>query len=1101
MFQTSKYFSKYKYDGKLDIWNFAAMDKSGKFFFVDVRDAYKIAVKLLKQGKRDSSLVYFSRSSKTKMFFDIDSVGELSASQVIRTISQFVQARYPSHANDMLVLKNTKYPKYHIYFPQIILLKTELDKINIEINKLLVSKQKEDLFASNIVDQMIDESIMKRAKGSLLRLEGFNKFDKRTNSYEQNTYYQVIHPKNVTMDIHFFCQTSLLVSDAEMISSESSRVRNNQINQRSDLMLSVSDISIQSAESNSKSKNKRKNQCHNKSKNKVSNSNNASSENDEDLSQRIDSLSLSPLSVYKQYQNNRRNNNSNSNNDDSNHNGIDNNDENEDIDEQKDNSDSDDDSGDDSESDDAQKTMKRLSEEYPELITFLESYPIRNVKIFDDVIIFDMDKSKKARYCIGTGQTHQSNNQYLVFILESEKLFQKCHDSECAHLSALIWKNVNMDEEFDNQMLDDDINEVVNTSNDGMARKFAEYFGDSWVWTPLNGKSESSYFHYNGILYDEDDSQQTALQHFLANNFHAVIVSELKSDRDKGLITEKQYQQTRKSVKNNLETDGKKRSIIRTIRQYIRQDVEFDTNPYLIVFRNGVYNVKTDEFGASSPDEYVSSKNHLDWEFIPFEKLDPVKFEEFVKILEDALEHSDEKMTRKQVFGTCLIGEVLRDFGYQESLSGHSAKSLGTSLVLAVTGEGPHNYGMRAESTMFTNKQDRATFAQLDRKRVLIVEEASRYKPLDGNSLDQLLGAGTFTARRFNSAQSHNQAHCTVIINSNDAVQESIHPYKPATKDRTVYIPYCKEYVKFESEVDTSKKKFLRNVEYSSKDWMKAMVPYMFHYMAQGAREWIANRKIVAVSQRMQQQLDNKPVDARNFMPWFNNLAKKTNNETEGILLSDLCTKFEDTKYFKSLSVRDQRKSVSKRLENEIDKNRSLKQCFFKNKYIKGRNFRKILHLHEWKHEQDQQQFSIKSKLQSMSEQAKNNESEEKNDQNASSQNQNKEKLSQKEKEKEISQNNNDNKLSQNNENVLLSPNLENVLFSPNHENLSLSQNKESRSNNLNNNDNCDTSLNSQQSQSQNMSFSNVSGSVKRPMSSENVNNGIEIPPFKKVRK
>lgn len=957
MFQTNKYFSNFKHRDNSQTWNMCAMDRSGKFYFYNMNDAYEIAVKMQQEGKRDASLVYFSRTSKTKIFFDIDTLGDLSANQVIKFIQDFIKARFGPKAQQMLVLKNFKYPKYHLYFPQIIVLKKSLDTINEKLNKLLVEKQKKDLFEANIVNKIIDESMMKRETGTLLRLEGFDKYDKHTNEYEPNTYYQIIYPKDMTMDCAFFHATNLLISDSEKITSYVEQEGRKHHNIRPNLCLSMSDINLPNMEN------------HNERKS-VQN-NDEIEKNNEILSPPVDSLRLSPPVNRRKYRNNLNKNDKNSNNANSNDNSR--------V-EEKDVSDAEDD---DANIESLEETVGRLGNEYPELISFLEAFPVRSIKETDDVIIFDLDKSKKGRYCFVKNDYHQNNNQYLVFVIEEEKLFQKCHHADCEHASILIWKNTSLGEDYDDMMmLDDDINEVINTSNDGMARKFAEYFADSWIWTPLNGKCESGFFHYNGILYVKDDTDQTSLGYFLANNFHAVIISELKNDKDKGKITEKQYQKTRKSVKDNLESDSKKRSIIRTLKQYLKRVVEFDTNPYLIVFSNGVYNVETDEFGASSPDQYVSSRNHVNWDFVSFEELDELKFEEFVEVLEDALIYEDEKTTRKQVFGTCLIGEVSRDFGYQQSVAGHSAKSLGTSLVLAVLGEEEHNYGMRAESNTFTNRQDRATFAKVDRKRALIVEEASKYKPLNGNSLDQLLGAGTFTARRFNSSQSHNQAHCTVIINSNDNVEESIHPYKRATKDRTVYIQYSKEYVKFESEVDETKKKFLRNAEYSTTDWMKKMIPYMFHYMAQGAREWIQNRKIIQVSARMQQQMENKPVDGSEFKPWLDSLIVKTDNEEEGVLLSDLCIKFENTQYYESLSAREQRKSVFKRLESNINKDHSLKRCFCKNKYIANKNFRKIIHLHEWKNEDDKKEFSIESKLKHMPKQHQKHESQPNIDQN-----------------------------------------------------------------------------------------------------------------------
>eukprot|EP01084_Bolivina_argentea_P064781 118099_1 len=210
-----------------------------------------------------------------------------------------------------------------------------------------------------------------------------------------------------------------------------------------------------------------------------------------------------------------------------------------------------------------------------------------------------------------------------------------------------------------------------------------------------------------------------------------------------------------------------------------------------------------------------------------------------MNVLDHALPNEDSQRTSQQVYGSSMLGQVVREFGYNRSQCGHSGKSLRSSLSLATLGRKPDNYGMRASKYAFTKKQDRATYAQMDRVRLLVIEEAHRHNPLDGNDLDRQTGCESYTARGFNTAKSHNDTHLTIIINSNDEITQSIRPFKKATKDRALVIEYKNEYVIDDDDVDEENGKYLRNAKYSNKEWINEMKPYFFHYMADRCKQYI----------------------------------------------------------------------------------------------------------------------------------------------------------------------------------------------------------------------------------------------------------------------
>ena len=456
-FRSLQYFRSYK--TKSEKWNVAAMDCSGKFQFDQIGELFE-KLECLVESDKKVSLVPFSRSSKCKLFFDIDALEKLrtlSWSKVQDVIIKFVEQHFTAdhQQHQYILLKSQKYEKYHLYFPNIVVAKKNLGLMYSAMNALFKTMPEN---ASKI--NVIDETLAK-PRGFLIRFEGFEKFDKATGRYESGTDYVILHPKNEKYCKSFYQKIHLLVEESAPESSMklplfpmSSKTEERKEQEFDD------------CDKNEKKRKKKKLKHVQNCKNLVNINHNDNDHNNKFnennrlfLIEEQDESSFTPVvysharSIYnKSNQNDLRGENQ------------------EEIFENDQEVKSDEES--DEENDDSGEENDELAAAYPKLFAVLEEYPIRTggISEFPNCIVFDLDKSEEGRFCMFTNKCHSSNNSYLIYFKNDKKLFRKCKKKECENAFFLIWKKDNQSDSV-----------LSLTTDDGFSRSFRSIHGVQWI--------------------------------------------------------------------------------------------------------------------------------------------------------------------------------------------------------------------------------------------------------------------------------------------------------------------------------------------------------------------------------------------------------------------------------------------------------------------------------------------------------------------------------------------------------------------------------------------------------------------------------------------
>ena len=233
-------------------------------------------------------------------------------------------------------------------------------------------------------------------------------------------------------------------------------------------------------------------------------------------------------------------------------------------------------------------------EDYPKLELYHKNDPIRTngIQCTENAVFFYFDKSFSDRDSPFKGSTHRNNNLYLIFYKDDDTLYPKCRDTQCAGQSLLVFTNEDSEHESDDQL--------DHFTDDSLARVFYQHFGDAWMWTPAHDEGSSGFMFHNGLFWMTDNEDTTKLQHFLANHFQDAVAAGLEHQLQSGLIDDKQFKKQRNSLRTKLQhessVNSRKRSLMRTLKNYVKNTNELDTDKFDMVFSNCVYNVKSDTF-------------------------------------------------------------------------------------------------------------------------------------------------------------------------------------------------------------------------------------------------------------------------------------------------------------------------------------------------------------------------------------------------------------------------------------------------------------------------------------------------------------------------
>jgi P4 family phage/plasmid primase-like protien len=297
------------------------------------------------------------------------------------------------------------------------------------------------------------------------------------------------------------------------------------------------------------------------------------------------------------------------------------------------------------------------------------------------------------------------------------------------------------------------INASLEGSHNDIAKAlFAEY-GDEFVCSSYSGKV---WFQFKGHIWEQIDEGvflREKISGSFVNKYYDTIKSLYDSMRDnqdkaKESMINARIKQVQKMIQN-LKNSGYKNSCMKEAAEVFynkRFKERLDADPYLIAFKNGVYDLKLNNFRPGRPEDYLSKNMPIN----------------YLNFSEDDERVQDVHTFMEQVFPDKSVRKYFLDVSSDIFVGGNHEK-----IVLFWTGEGDNgksvtqslfekmlgNLSIKLNTNIITGKKPSAgsTFAELARAgggvRQAVMEEPDGDEAINVGVFKNLSGNDSFYAR------------------------------------------------------------------------------------------------------------------------------------------------------------------------------------------------------------------------------------------------------------------------------------------------------------------------------------------------------------------
>jgi phage/plasmid-associated DNA primase len=315
------------------------------------------------------------------------------------------------------------------------------------------------------------------------------------------------------------------------------------------------------------------------------------------------------------------------------------------------------------------------------------------------------------------------------------------------------------------------------------------------------------FFYNDERLYSFDlknnlwyvDSTET-LKKFISDDLYDYIFALLNDCIDSGSYLDYQVKNLKKHCLKNKYLE----ELVKTFRtRFLNDNVEinFDSNPFLLGFNNGVYDLKKKIFRNYLFDDYITTRTG--YNYTPSKEVD----RKYVNNLYEKIE-TDEKNRDLlwKILASGAIGVCYQKFVIFSG-NGGNGKSLTTKFMLEVLG----NYAYKGNINTLCSKQKTGAnpeMANMHMKRYVVFSEPESTDKILNSILKDLSGGTKINARKLYENNCNLSILATFVVECNDIIM-----LKNDSTDGEIrrIISYCfgSKFTFDENEVNESQRIFL----------------------------------------------------------------------------------------------------------------------------------------------------------------------------------------------------------------------------------------------------------------------------------------------------
>ena len=482
------------------------------------------------------------------------------------------------------------------------------------------------------------------------------------------------------------------------------------------------------------------------------------------------------------------------------------------------------------------------------------------------------------------------------------------------------------------------IEEILkNPTQENMARCFYKLCGDDFIYT------DGQVFYFNGVVWvkSKNDLRRKYTNEFTnvfrkREEYYSAQLRQFDSESDEY----KRYSEKKKNIHsliNQLEKNQNTKDICNdAIIPYIeKNDVVFETNPYMFCFNNKVFDLEKCEFVAPFKYDYMCISTGYDYTEPTQEQIERLN-DIIIKIFPIA----EERKLYLTLLSTGLFGTTLEHFILANG-SGRNGKGLTNELAEAMFG----NYAYTCSNSILLNSLEKSTganqaIANMNNKRMIFYREPdeSINVKLNSSIIKELTGGSEINARALYSSNTKTSLRATHILECNKKPKMSGEANE-ATISRVIDIPFhCSFTAKNDDEVDEENHIYKPDTYFKESSFRTDHRIAMFHLLV---AHWKEYKKDKCINDFIPESIRVRGYkylqESDELLTWFNEEYEKVDDDTEVIQLKDVFEDFKNSDYYVNLNKAEKRECNKSKFIDKISKN------YFMRKFYRERDRRPIL--------------------------------------------------------------------------------------------------------------------------------------------------------------
>ena len=446
---------------------------------------------------------------------------------------------------------------------------------------------------------------------------------------------------------------------------------------------------------------------------------------------------------------------------------------------------------------------------------------------------------------------------------------------------------------------------------------FVQNYGEKFIY------NNETLYYYNGVFWEAEDKSCSTLVKLIDTELYKTItgfvLDRIRHYTEGGDEASSKAEAAKKFLffVNRLRDYNSRVAIVKDIccKLSVKQ-VEWDSNPYLIAFKNKVFDLRLGAFVCPNPDDLIKTTTGWSWDdSYPASRL--LKVKEIVSQIFPNQEVGDYYLS---ALSTGLSGIILQNL-FIATGGGANGKSVIDGLMMATIGD----YGYKLPSAILLEEMKGGSnpqIANIHKKRFCLAQEPDKAKRIKTSVVKELTGDSEINARLHHSNDCRVQLFLTLIMECNTIPKVDEIDY--AVQRRFRLIEFISKFVSPEEWEAYGEEKpentFLRNETYTKGNKFKEdhrqaffllLAPYFKAFDERGCMP--KQPQEVLTKQRAYFE------GCDDLLGWFNDYYKPDEN-AEPIPLKEIYKFYTSTPFFENLSKNKKREQKQSWFVEQIGK-------------------------------------------------------------------------------------------------------------------------------------------------------------------------------------